>query len=275
MKPLLVTSVVLACVGCTGSSDPTGDLATDQQVSASRWIALDLASGQVVSVDDPVNPADARWRGNTLLFRQVEPGTAKSGRPIADPLAEEDEYPRRSSGHGRFWICAYELTQAQWRLLAGTEPWFAVLPVADLSSFVGDQMPAVGITPLMAETACERLHVDSWSLSLPEAQEWELACTTGLNRRFAWGDTMDAGRAADYAICDATSPQPVGSKQGNTWGIFDVHGNVWEIVRGDYGWEARGGAWDQPLLTARSSNRMPLDYASTGWSMGMRLVLRR
>lgn len=274
-RSLLWTGILLACTGCGDSSSQTGDLATDHAISSGLWVSLDLATGQVASVAEPVDPGDERWLGSTLLLRQIEPGTAKTGRPIADPLAEEDEYPRRSSGHGRVWISTHELTQAQWRQLAGSEPWFTVLPVANLDAFVGDRLPAVGVTPLMAENACEDMQLDGWTLSLPEAVEWELACTTGLNRRFTWGDGISDPAASSHAVCDAASPQPVGSTLGNSWGMFDMHGNAWEIVRGDYGWEARGGGWDQPVLTARSSNRMELAHDTTGWSVGLRLALRR
>ncbi|MBN8525996.1 MAG: SUMF1/EgtB/PvdO family nonheme iron enzyme [Planctomycetes bacterium] len=275
MKHPLLGLILVAAAGCSTQDGATGELAADQLVSSGLWISLDLADGSVAAVGGTVDPADPRWQGTTLLFRQIVPGAATIGRPVADPLAEVDEYPRRDGAHGRVWICAHELNQLQWRMLSGDEPWYGVLPVADLGAYVGDRLPAVGMTPLQAETACESFHTDGWTVSLPEALEWELACTGGRASRFAWGDALETDEAAAQARCAADAPIGCGSLAGNDWGMHDMHGNAWEMVRGDYGWEARGGAWDQPLLTARSTNRMALEHDSAGWSLGLRLVLRR
>lgn len=274
MKSTLVIALA-ACAGCTGSGGATGDLAQDSSVSTGSWVALDLSTRRIVPVEVPLDTSDPRWLGDRILFRQIDAGIARTGRPVADPLVEVDEYPRRSIGHGRVWIAAHELTQRQWRLLTASEPWYAVLPLTDPAAFVGDNLPAIGISPLMAETACSAYGLAGWTLSLPEAAEWELACTGNRNQRFTWGDAVSAEEAAHHVVCDAPAPLACGGRTANPMGMHDMHGNAWEIVRGDYGWEARGGGWDQPLLTARSSNRLPLTHDDTGWSIGLRLVLRR
>jgi len=267
----LGTMLLLSSCG----SNSSGQLQIDMTISSSRWVALDLASRTVTPVAEPVDASAPRWQGGTLLFRELDPGVARVGRAVADTLAEPDEYPPRRVGHGRVWIAANELNQRQWRLIAGTEPWFAVLPLRDQRPFVGDSLPALGLTPESAETACDGFHLDSWTLDLPLAAEWERACAAGGTARFTWGDELDASKAVTYAVCDATSPQPIGGRTPNAWGLHDMHGNVWELVRSDSGWEARGGGWDQPVATARISNHLPMPMMVTGWSIGLRPVLRR
>ncbi len=272
MKWLLPVFVGLSACGGTASS---GQLSNDTTVSSSRWVALDLANGSVTPVPEPVEAGDPRWHGTTMLFRELDPGQATVGRALADPLAELDEYPRRKAGHGRVWIAANELNQVQWRTMANSEPWFAVLPVADQRSYVWDTLPAFGLTPEAAETACAGLQLDGWTMDLPTGVEWEQACTADTTTRFSWGDDLDPAIAAASAVCDATAPQPIGARQANRWGLHDMHGNVWELATADGRWEARGGGWDQGVATARSSNRMPIGLQATGWAIGLRPVLRR
>ena len=267
--PLL--TLLAACAGTA----PSGNLSNDTTVSSSRWIALDLQRGSVTPVAEPVDAGDPRWRGTTMLFRELEPGQATVGRALADPLAEQDEYPRRKSGHGRVWIAANEMSQLQWRTVAASEPWYAVLPLADQGPYVGDALPAFGLTPEAAETACAGLRLDGWTMDLPTGVEWERACTADTTTRFSWGDDLDLTIAAAAAVCDASAPQPIGGRIANRWGLHDMHGNVWELATADGRWEARGGGWDQGVATARSSNRLPLDLQATGWSIGLRPVLRR
>lgn len=279
MARLAILCAGLALAGC-GSTPSAVSLGESASLANSDWVALDLASGAVTPVTGTVDPADAQWRGPRILFRQVAAGSALVGRAVADVVAEADEHPPRRTAHDRLWIAALELTQAQWLAMGGGRPWLAVLPVVDQSPWTGDAMPAFGLSPAAVETVFAAWSRDGWQLDLPEAHEWERACLAGSTAKFAWGDDLDADAAAAWAVCDAGTdmphPQPVGGRRGNAWGLFDMHGNVWELVRDGLAWQARGGAWDQPVVTARASNRLEIRRAGTvGWSVGVRPVLRR
>lgn len=272
MRP--VAALLLAILaGCTGGAQPSGALASDAELSASTWVALDLASGAVTPVDGAVDPTSTAWRGQRVLFRQIPAGEAAIGRAVADIAAEADEHPQRRQSVGRVWIAAHELSQRQWFALAGTRPWLGVLPVIDPFPWIGDDLPAFGLSPRLAEAALARPLTDSWLLDLPEADEWERACLAGGTGKFVWGDSLDG--AATWAVCASDRPQAVGGRQANAWGLHDMHGNVWELVRDGLAWQVRGGAWDQAVVTARASNRLAVDSDTVGWNVGLRPVLRR
>lgn len=273
MKPGLVLALGLVLVGCGGATG--GSLVADAQVSQQRWVALDLASGDVTPVAEPVDATAARWRTDSVLFRQIEAGGATVGRAVADTVTQPDEQPQRRVAHQRLWIAAHELTQAQWVALAGTRPWLAVLPVADPAPWLGGELPAFGLSPDAAEAAVARWGRDGWVLDLPEADEWERLCLAGTDGKFAWGDSLDQTTWQDWAVFAADHPAAVGGRQANAWGLHDVHGNVWELVRDGGGYQVRGGAWDQPVVTGRASNRLPIATGTAGWNVGLRPVLRR
>jgi formylglycine-generating enzyme required for sulfatase activity len=170
------------------------------------------------------------------------------------------------------WIAIHELSQAQWRRLVGTSPWLTAVPVASTAPWHGDALPAFGMGPLEAETALADVRLGPWRLGLPDAAEWERACLADGIGRYAWGDALDGG----VAVCAAAAPAAIGTiGTANAWGFFDMHGNIAEMVRGERGYEARGGSWDQPVEQARASNRVALGDATASWAIGVRLVLRR
>jgi len=266
--------LALALVGCSsGGGQPTGDLTADANLAVGTWVAFDPASGTVAPISGAVDPDAAEWRTGRVLFRQIPAGEAALGRSIADLNAEDDEHPQRRIQVGRTWIAVNELSQRQWQILAGTRPWLTVLPVADPSPFLGDDLPAFGLSADLAGQALDRPLADGWLLDLPDADEWERACLAGATSKFAWGDGVDG--AAGWAVCAVDCPLPVGGRQANAWGLHDLHGNVWELVRDGATWQVRGGAWDQPVMTARASNRLEIDQFAIGWNVGLRPVLRR
>ena len=272
MRP--VAALLLAILaGCIGGAQPSGALASDAELASSTWVALDLANGVVTPVDGTVDPSATTWRGQRVLFRQIAAGEAAIGRAVADIAAEADEHPQRRQAVDRVWIATHELSQRQWLALAGTRPWLSVLPVIDPFPWIGDDLPAFGLSPNLAEAALARPLTDGWLLDLPEADEWERACLAGSTGKFVWGDSLDGAGA--WAVCASDRPQTVGGRQGNAWGLYDMHGNVWELVRDGLAWQVRGGAWDQAVVTARASNRLAVDGDTVGWNVGLRPVLRR
>ncbi|MEW5914727.1 MAG: formylglycine-generating enzyme family protein, partial [Thermodesulfobacteriota bacterium] len=111
---------------------------------------------------------------------------------------------------------------------------------------------------------------------LPTEGEWEYACRAGSGTRYSFGDSESA--LGDYGWYGGNSggrPQPVARKKANAWGLYDMHGNVWEWVSDWYGKDyysssptgdpqgpssgsgrvVRGGSWDSNPRALRSAIR--------------------
>jgi formylglycine-generating enzyme required for sulfatase activity len=125
-----------------------------------------------------------------------------------------------------FQIGKYPITQAQYRVM-GTNP----------SHFSGNpQNPVEMVTWFDAQAFCKKLsQLTGKTYRLPTEAEWEYACRAGTETRFSFGD--DENQLGDYAWFSGNSDNvthPVGKKRPNPWGIYDMHGNVWEWCADQY-----------------------------------------
>jgi formylglycine-generating enzyme required for sulfatase activity len=102
---------------------------------------------------------------------------------------------------------------------------------------------------------------------LPTEAEWEYACRSGTTTAYGFGD--DASRLGDYGWSRSNSdskPHPVGEKKPNAWGLYDMHGNVWEWCQDWYAAYPSGSATD-PTGATSGSNRV---FRGGGWGHGAR-----
>jgi len=106
--------------------------------------------------------------------------------------------------------------------------------------------PVVQVSWNDAKAFCDWLSKKSGkTVVLPTEAQWEYACRAGSKTRFSFGDS-DKG-IANYAwhAANATgTPHPVGQKKPNAWGLYDMHGNVWEWCADWYGPSSKEGAAD-------------------------------
>ncbi|MCZ8064798.1 MAG: SUMF1/EgtB/PvdO family nonheme iron enzyme [Microcystis sp.] len=133
----------------------------------------------------------------------------------------ENEKPIHEVIVPAFQIGKYPITQAQYQAVMGYNP----------SRFSGNpQNPVETINWFDAQEFCEKLsQLTGKNYRLPTETEWEYACRAGTETRFSFGD--DENQLGDYAWFDGNSnntTHPVGEKRPNPWGIYDMHGNVWE-----------------------------------------------
>ena len=139
----------------------------------------------------------------------------------------EDEKPIHEVIVPAFQIGKYPVTQAQYQAVMGYNP----------SKFSGNpQNPVETITWFNARDFCKRLSkLTGKNYRLPTEAEWEYACRAGTETRFSFGD--DENQLGDYAWFIDNSDNvthPVGQKLPNLWGIYDMHGNVWEWCADQY-----------------------------------------
>lgn len=275
---LCASLVVIA--GCGG----TGDFAADAGVASNDSVTLALSSRQVM----PAGTMGVDGSPDRIVFRRVSADTATIGRVQSDNLVESDERPTSQALLDEYLISSTEITQAQWEAMTGETPWNDLLSSTGVVSslLVGPQLPAVGMTRDQVEEVCRRFAPPGWRLSLPSPEQWEHAALAGGTTRYAWGDLASdtlVERHANVWMPSPTDPASrlrphvVGSHLANGFGLHDMHGNAWEMTTA--GGTAKvvvcGGAWDQPVLQARASNRMQVPADVGLPTVGVRLVLVR
>jgi formylglycine-generating enzyme required for sulfatase activity len=115
-----------------------------------------------------------------------------------------------------FEMGKYEVTQAQWEAVMGSNP----------SEFKGANLPVENVSWDDAQEFIKRLngHNDGYVYRLPTEAEWEYACRAGSTGNYAG----KLGAMAWYDLNSSNVTHPVGQKQPNGFGLYDLHGNVWE-----------------------------------------------
>ncbi|HYG79145.1 MAG TPA: bifunctional serine/threonine-protein kinase/formylglycine-generating enzyme family protein [Pyrinomonadaceae bacterium] len=164
--------------------------------------------------------------------------------------SDEGQYerPKHTVTVPTFYLGKYEVTQAQWRAVMGTEP----------SGFKGGDLPAERVSWEDAVEFCQRLSaMTGLEYRLPTEAEWEYACRARTTTAFAHGDSIGSAQAnfnGGYPYGTAQSDDfferttPVGFYSPNGFGLFDMHGNVEEWVADTFhvsyeGAPADGSAW--------------------------------
>lgn len=228
----------------------------------------------------------------------VPPSTFVMGSATNDLDSSVDEHPQTTVilNHG-FWIGKYEVAQAEYLSIMGNNP----------SEFPGDlNRPVSSVTWSDATNYCSKLTERELSAGrippgsrycLPTEAEWECAARAGTTTRFSYGDdpgylsVTNYASFLDFAILDLTV-HAVGLKLPNPWGIYDMHGNVWEWCQDDYsalpgGVQVdptgpansleqkvlRGGAYDYPNSSCRSASRLFRFALSPDSDVGLRVAL--
>lgn len=231
-------------------------------------------------------------------LRWVEPGTFLMGSPAGERERLDSEGPRHevtiSSG---FWLADTACTQQLWQAVTGKNPsHFDDDPHNPVEQVSWDDVQRFLRTLESLLPGCRA--------DLPTEAEWEYACRAGTTTPFSFGKQIDPQRV-NY---DGNLPY-AGAKKGlyrertvpvktfppNPWGLYEMHGNVWEwcadaprtydgepqrdpmgqVAGGDEARRAlRGGAWSGGARGARSACRVARPPGSASGRLGFRLCLR-
>jgi sulfatase modifying factor 1 len=162
-----------------------------------------------------------------------------------------------------YWLGKHEVTQGQWKAVMSTTPWKGerfVKEDSDCPAVYVDWDDAMSFCQKLTEKerSSGRLH-RGWEYSLPTEAQWEYACRAGTQTPYSFGDDADErGRYAWFSdnayVIGEKYAHEVGKKLPNAWGLYDMHGNVWEWCRDWYTQKLPGGT--NPEVTSRGSLRV-------------------
>lgn len=263
-------------------------------------MALCLASGAWLAMRPPHATADAGTRKTMensigMKFVYIEPGTFMMGSPADEPERWPGEKQHRVTISKGYYMQTTEVTQGQWRAVMEYNP----------SRFdrCGDDCPVEWITWHDAQKFISRLNEREMTdiYRLPTEAEWEYAARAGTTTPFSTGRCI----SSDQANYDGSDPLagcpkgryrqktvPVASFAPNAWGLYDMHGNVFEWCQDWYGENyysdgpqtdpkgpltgservLRGGSWSSVMSSQRLASRVsrPPDRSIVG--LGLRLA---
>jgi formylglycine-generating enzyme required for sulfatase activity len=273
-------------------------------------VPLLVPAGPSSSAPAPLGPARKLTNSIGMKLVRIPPGKFLMGSPNEEHGRQVNESPRHEVEIRRsFYMAIYEVTQAQYKKVVGKNPSrFAAggqfqhqvrglntddFPVDSVSyQDAGDFCKKLSALP--AEKGARRFY------RLPTEAEWEYACRAGTTTPFAFGKSLSSTQAnfnGNQPYGGAANgphlqrPQKVGSYKPNAWGLYDMHGNVFEWVADRFGasnyyaegprkdphckegrlYISRGGAWNCQGLMCRSAHRVPCQPIGTQ-SDGIRVV---
>lgn len=228
-----------------------------------------------------------------MRFVLIPDGSFMMGSPPEETGRDIDELQHKVTLSKHFYMQTTEVTQGQWRAVMGSNPSYF--------SKCGDDCPVERVSSQDAEEFARRLNrLEGGDMyRLPTEAEWEYACRAGSATALANGEITVPGCGVDGKLdamgwyCgnanDAT--HPVAQKAPNAWGLYDMHGNVWEWCRDWVGYypsghvtdptgpetgplrARRGGSWIDTVERCRSANRFYETPGARKELNGFRLVM--
>jgi len=175
----------------------------------------------------------------------IEPGTFLMGSPEDELGRQSNEVQHQVTLTKGYWLGKYEVTQAQYEAVTGKNP----------SYFKGVDLPVERVTWNNAVKFCEWLTAqeraagrlpEGYEYTLPTEAQWEYACRAGTTTAFNNGTNIptmlqredkpcpNLDEVGWYRFNSDETTHPVGQKQPNAWGLYDMHGNVYEWCLDSY-----------------------------------------
>lgn len=211
---------------------------------------------------EPVVGRDRRVEGLGLELVWIDPGSFRMGTPSG---GHNDERPVREVRISRgFWLGKFEVTQHEYQAIMGENP----------SNWKGDDLPVERVNWHKAVEFCEKLTErerragrlpDGYVYRLPTEAEWEYAARGGnRSRGFTYAGSNNLDEVAWHWDNSNSRTHPVGRKQPNELGLYDMTGNVWEWVHDWYQNNYSGLAATDPSGPRTGSFRV---YRGGSWNI--------
>jgi len=226
--------------------------------------------GKVLQKSTAAEPKNIIVNSVGMRLKYIKPGEFLMGSSGNEKGQEDDELPQHPVKLTRgFYMGVTEVTQAQWVKVMESSPW---LRVNKEYVRTGDDYPAVNINWNDAVEFCKKLRQkEGRKYRLPTEAEWEYACRAGTKTAYSFGD--DDSKLGDYGwfrgnAYDAGEKYAhiAGQKKPNPWGLYDMHGNVWEWCS-DWSGDYAAAAVTDPTGPSSGTNRV-LRSGSGGYIAG-------
>jgi eukaryotic-like serine/threonine-protein kinase len=200
--------------------------------------------------------AENLGNGVTLEMVQIPGGTFTMGSPAGEAGRFNNEGPQRQVRVPGFFMGKYPVTQAQYQAIMGTNPAY----------FKDDKRPVEQVTWDDAVEFCKKLSQKTGkTYRLPSEAEWEYACRAGTTTPFYFGETITTdlvnyhgnfpyGSAPKGVYREQTTD--VGNFPPNSFGLYDMHGNIWEWCQDIYNSSYQGAPTDGSPWLSGSDNNM-------------------
>ncbi len=233
------------------------------------------------------------YKGVTQVLRWIPPGSFWMGSPEGEPERLGNELLHGVAISEGFWLADTSCTQALWQAVMSEEP----------SRFKGAERPVEQVSWYDAQRFCATLNrlLPELALRLPSEAQWEYACRAGTTTPFYFGETLSSDQV-NY-LGNRYNGGPAGKPRGetvevkslpaNAWGLYQMHGNVWEWCQdwfGEYPAHPirdpegpmsgnarvlRGGAWAFNGQYCRSAYRSSRTSDRRDYYFGFRLARGR
>ncbi|NDH09774.1 MAG: formylglycine-generating enzyme family protein [Gammaproteobacteria bacterium] len=188
--------------------------------------AQEAKPGKVETID--------HGKGIKLEMVFIPAGKFKMGSPDSEKGRQRNEVQHDVTLTKSFLMGKYEVTQEQWQALMGNNP----------SSNIEPKFSIMNVSWGECQEFIKVLNSNTkGGYRLPTESEWENACRVGTNTATAFGETITS-KDVNYDETKIDKPVQVGSYKPNAFGLYDMHGNVWEFCSDWYGPYPAGKAMD-------------------------------
>ena len=270
MRAMLFSLLVIGVCGC-GVDDaatpeqPASTLTSSKPVDDPKPVAktpdVVIPLPDVATVKKTLTPAqsavgDPIENSIGMVLVPIPAGEVMMGSPESEADRQDNETQHRVTLTKSCHLSVTEVTQGQWKAVMGTTPWKGKRFVKE-----GDDLPATYVSWNDAVEFCSKLsEKEGVEYRLPTEAEWEYACRAGTTTMYSFGD--DAADAGEYGWyhknafkVGETYAHIVGQKKPNSWGLYDMHGNVDEWCQDWYGEYPSGDVTD-PMGPTQGKGRV-------------------